>query len=59
MIFPAEMNTLTWGLLQATYAENPALIAFWENLKAGYDYFEKYKRIPTFSVSKEGKYQFK
>ncbi len=33
-------------------------IAFWENLKEGYDYFEDQRTPPDVTVSTDGKYQF-
>jgi murein L,D-transpeptidase YafK len=55
-IFPAKMDTEGYKALQEEYKDNPTLLAFWENLKPGYDFFESRKTIPHISVDVTGKY---
>lgn len=31
---------------------------FWNNLKPGYDYFEKHRKLPKFSINHKGNYKF-
>jgi murein L,D-transpeptidase YafK len=57
-IFPCRMEDEYLSRLELVYKDIPALIEFWENLRQGYEYFEKKHRIPEFSVSEEGKYLF-
>jgi murein L,D-transpeptidase YafK len=51
-IFPKPLTTENLAGLKQEFANAPEKIAFWENIKTGYDYFEQYKKIPTFSVQK-------
>ncbi|MBN1398961.1 MAG: hypothetical protein JXA06_13085 [Bacteroidetes bacterium] len=55
-IFPARFKDGTQTL--QNYSQNKKLNAFWMNLRTGYDYFEKYKKLPIIRVAKDGKYQF-
>ena len=52
-IFPAK---LTNEALPGLTKEFPAHASFWENLKLGYDYFEKHKTIPAVKVDRKGAY---
>ncbi|OFY25122.1 MAG: hypothetical protein A2W98_06815 [Bacteroidetes bacterium GWF2_33_38] len=54
-IFP----TKDFETLLKNNSSNEQLIAFWNNLKIGYDYFEKEHKLPTVSVNVDGKYIFK
>ena len=58
-IFPARLSEPKLAILRQTYSNHPALIAFWENLKPGYDFFEKNKKLPVVQVTEKGLYQFK
>ncbi|MCW3086009.1 MAG: hypothetical protein JWP12_3375 [Bacteroidetes bacterium] len=55
-IFPGKMDEKGMAFLNKEYANNPAVLAFWKNLKTGYDYFENKKQLPKISVDKQGKY---
>lgn len=57
-IFPARMNESGMAFLNETYAANPSLLAFWKNLKTGYDHFESRKQLPKINVDKSGAYLF-
>jgi murein L,D-transpeptidase YafK len=57
-IFPAKLDDEGFTQLQATYAGNVSLIQFWQNLKEGYDRFEKNKQLPVIKVDFKGKYVF-
>jgi len=53
-IFPARMFEANMEKLESNSTKN---ISFWNNLKAGYSYFEKHHIIPKISVNKtNGKY---
>jgi murein L,D-transpeptidase YafK len=57
-IFPCRLNNETWTTIEKDYADQPALIKFWQNLKPGYDYFEKNSMLPVYTVDAKGAYQF-
>jgi murein L,D-transpeptidase YafK len=57
-IFPSQMNEQGLNQLRREYAGDPRLIQFWENLKPGYDLFEKNRRPPTVTVDRAGRYLF-
>ena len=51
-IFPFRLNDnykYTLNTSKSGYKEH---IKFWENIKIGYDYFEKYKRLPKVSIDR-------
>jgi len=54
-IFPTKMDEKGMKFLANTNEKN---LDFWKNLKTGYDYFEKKKQIPKFTIDKSGKYLF-
>jgi murein L,D-transpeptidase YafK len=53
--FPARMTGVTMAALAATH---PAQTAFWQNLKEGYDWFEREHVPPKVSVDGKGRYRF-
>jgi murein L,D-transpeptidase YafK len=57
-IFPFRMTDVNFNAYQQKYSANRELIAFWTNLKTGYDKFEKEKRALNVSVNKNGDYAF-
>ncbi|MDR0682474.1 MAG: L,D-transpeptidase family protein [Dysgonamonadaceae bacterium] len=57
-IFPFRMTDVNFNAYQQKYKANEELIAFWTNLKTGYDKFEKEKRTLNVSVNKNGDYVF-
>ena len=58
-IFPAKLGTSNFDILKTEFSGNDKLIKFWQNLKSGYDYFEKNKQLPDITVDNNGKYLFK
>lgn len=58
-IFPAKLDAKGMEILAEKYSKNTNLVEFWRNLKIGYDYFDKYRKLPKVSVDKYGKYIFK
>lgn len=57
-IFPCRMNDENFSALKKKHEKNTTLLRFWENIKTGYDAFEKNKTIPHISVDKNGIYIF-
>lgn len=57
-IFPNRMHEANMDSLQKNHEQNPDLIAFWRNLKEGYDYFERKKALPKVRVKEDGSYVF-
>jgi murein L,D-transpeptidase YafK len=57
-IFPSQMNERGMTQLRREYAGDARLIEFWENLKPGYDLFEKNRKPPLVTVDRGGKYLF-
>jgi murein L,D-transpeptidase YafK len=57
-IFPARLTDDEYHTLAQAHRDDTQLIAFWGNLKQGFDYFEKDHRLLKVSVTQEGLYQF-
>jgi murein L,D-transpeptidase YafK len=57
-IYPAKLDSAGFAALQREYKEQPELLAFWANLKQGFDLFEKNHLPPKVSISKKGVYNF-
>lgn len=57
-IFPARMNEQGFRELARTHTSQSELVAFWSNLKEGFDAFEKGHKMPVVRVSKDGRYEF-
>ena len=58
-VFPARMHAKGMKRLQREAAGNAQLLAFWQNLKEGFDIFENNHRLPIVTVDKQGRYIFK
>ena len=57
-IFPRKLDDESSVKIRSKRADQPELIAFWANLKKGYDHFEVNQTIPSISVNSKGKYLF-
>jgi murein L,D-transpeptidase YafK len=57
-VFPVRFNKTGLNFLGREYADDADRQRFWINLKAGYDYFEKNKKILPVMYNQEGKYVF-
>ena len=57
-IFPARMTDHELDELARERPDEPEVMAFWVNLKEGFDYFEKNRRPPRVHVNSVGKYVF-
>ena len=59
-IFPARLTDEGLAQLVRVFEkEDPSLIAFWANLKTGYDYFESRRSLPAIDVNKRGRYKYR
>jgi len=56
-IFPTPLNEHGLEWLRRNYADQPALLEFWEGLQAGYWYFVQNKRVPRMRVDRKGRYR--
>jgi murein L,D-transpeptidase YafK len=57
-IFPARLTNEEFRALAQAHRGDNELVAFWGNLKQGFDFFEKDHRPPVISVTREGFYHF-
>ena len=57
-IFPSQMDAESLVRLKRAYQDRP-LAKFWNNLKLGYDLFNRTHEELKFSVGKDGRYEFK
>lgn len=57
-IFPVRFNKESIGFLTQQYGNDLSTQKFWMNLKSGYDYFERYKKILPVMYDPQGKYVF-
>jgi murein L,D-transpeptidase YafK len=53
-IYPARFTPENWELLKAQYSIEK--LAFWQQLRKAYDYFEESKSLPPFFVREDGSY---
>jgi hypothetical protein len=58
-LFPARLTDESFAALARAYAAHPALVAFWRNLKEGFDRFERDRRPPRVTAGREGRYLFR
>ena len=58
-LFPGRLTGKGWEKLQKDFADKPALINFWKELKVGYDMFEESGKMPRMWFNKKGAYRFK
>ena len=57
-IFPARLTNDGLKALTVAHPNKPGLVAFWRNLKEGYDYFELNHRLPRIKTRADGAYSF-
>ena len=57
-IFPARLSDEGLKSLAAEHLNQQDLVAFWRNLKEGYDLFEKNHLLPRIKTGPHGAYQF-
>jgi murein L,D-transpeptidase YafK len=57
-IFPARMAGPEWETFVAPFRDSaPALVRFWENLRPGFNAFERTRRLPRIAVAGDGSYR--
>jgi murein L,D-transpeptidase YafK len=57
-VFPSLLTDDGFHVLATKNSNRPDLVAFWANLKQGFDYFEKHHRPPRVRVRGDGNYEF-
>jgi murein L,D-transpeptidase YafK len=57
-IFPARLTDDGLKSLASTHPGQPDLLAFWRNLKEGYDFFEKSRQLLHVKTNARGAYEF-
>ena len=57
-IFPTRLNDNNMAQLVNVFKNEPQFVRFWSNLKPGYDYFAKTKKLPEVTVTPRGRYQY-
>ena len=57
-IFPARLTEDRFKLLALSHPNQPELLAFWSNLREGFDLFEKDHRALKIAVASDGRYMF-
>jgi murein L,D-transpeptidase YafK len=55
-IFPRRLDSRGMKQLEKAFADRPGLLDFWRNLKEGFDFFEKHRRLPRIRVTRDGRY---
>ncbi|HEV7230947.1 MAG TPA: L,D-transpeptidase family protein [Bacteroidia bacterium] len=58
-VFPCRLSKQNLATLEKARSQEPALLAFWRNLKTGYDSFEMSKIPPEVSTAINGAYVFR
>jgi len=58
-VFPGKMDEKGMGYLMKNYMDEKKLLKFWENIKVGYDYFDRKKKLPMVSIKRDGSYSFR
>lgn len=58
-IFPARLTATNLKQLRKEYSTDLPLLAFWEQLKNVYDYFEQAKQLPVVNINANGIYSCK
>ncbi len=58
-VFPARMVGASWTALEQRAGADAELLAFWQNLRRGFDYVERHKRLPAISIDRRGRYSFR
>jgi murein L,D-transpeptidase YafK len=57
-IFPCRFSEGGFRALVEKHRQEPELVAFWGNLKEGFDLFEEEHRVRAISVASDGRYHF-
>lgn len=58
-VFPARMDAADWGSWRdAASTVRSDLGSFWDNLRPGWEYFERYRQLPKIGVAADGSYEY-
>lgn len=57
-VFPSRMTPSRMQWLHSAFQATPRLVAFWDNLKEGFDWFEERHTLPRVDVDGFGRYVF-
>lgn len=55
-IFPARLTDEEMERLGTAFGKRPDLMAFWTNLRPGFDFFERTRTLPVMTVDARGRY---
>lgn len=55
-IFPTRLDEQSMARLARTYRSQPEMVDFWQQLRGGYEYFERTRMLPEIRVSARGRY---
>jgi len=55
-IFPTRLDEHNMARLARVFREQPELVDFWQQLRGGYEYFERTRTLPEIRVSSRGRY---
>ncbi len=58
-VFPLRLTDEALAELARRHAQAPTLVAFWRNLKEGFDRFERDRRPPRVGFGADGRYEFR
>jgi murein L,D-transpeptidase YafK len=58
-IFPVRLTGSGFESLAQRYKQEPELVAFWANLKEGFDVLQRDHRTPEITISPDGRYHFR
>lgn len=58
-LFPTRLTDEAMNALAREHASSPELVAFWRNLKEGFDRFERDRRPPHVEAGAGGRYRFR
>jgi murein L,D-transpeptidase YafK len=57
-IFPTRLTDNNLAQLVNVFDKEPDLVRFWGNLKPGYDYFARNKKLPEIAINPRGRYTY-
>ncbi len=57
-LFPLRMDEAGMAGLRARFPNDPARLAFWDDLRPGYLEFERTKRPPVVKIAEDGRYRY-
>jgi len=55
-IFPTRLDAAGMAYLHKRFAKRPGLLSFWNNLRPGFEHFDRHHTLPRIKVDRRGKY---